>query len=523
MSAGVSPPHHRSPTTHTSSTNQTLTSNRRDGRRTHLGKRDEEGRQGPFERHGRHDGDHQGRSKKRQSEKSASHAKVAGHPVAAALFSSSQPRFSSVIRFSLNSPLVQRWRRRLCDRRLHEFLWYCVPGVVVAVVIRALLTAGLPYAQFHFDTPDFLQTPYDLLHAGRLTLHNKKTFPHAAALHAALPVAPARPDRPSPWDSNALGTLLVLMIGALARLWFRFWRWLIVPLTILTAIQPSAALVRAHPPGRVAVRVSASFGPCWRAHSFARRAEPRVVHVLARRAVLHRRVAARGTPCSWRFGVLLILWDVPPAMAAAAWQIRVSRGLMRGDASRHAHAAGRHPCSTAACCISRRINPGLRRGSWTACVRYATTCKRSRARRVSNDVVRVEKTAQRADRRLLRLQTSGNSVSARPTPTTPAASTTCACGWRWRSPERTRSAYRASCSPRFRARLDDDSGGEFTDHELQTRQYRALKRDSRRDAVLGIGLAGVPLGTEGQHHTFHLRPLRRKSASPGTTGWNMPG
>ncbi len=49
---------------------------------------------------------------------------------------------------------------------------------------------------------------------------------------------------------------------------------------------------------------------------------------------------------------------------------------------------------------------------------------------------------------------------------------------------------------RFLARIDDDSGGQFLNHDVQTRQYRALVRGERRNAVLGHGLAGVPLDTK---------------------------
>ena len=49
---------------------------------------------------------------------------------------------------------------------------------------------------------------------------------------------------------------------------------------------------------------------------------------------------------------------------------------------------------------------------------------------------------------------------------------------------------------RFLARIEDDSGGQFLNHDVQTRQYRALVRGERRNTVLGPGLAGVPLDTE---------------------------
>ena len=55
---------------------------------------------------------------------------------------------------------------------------------------------------------------------------------------------------------------------------------------------------------------------------------------------------------------------------------------------------------------------------------------------------------------------------------------------------------------RFLARIEDDSGGQFANHDIQTRQYRALVRGERRNAALGMGLAGVPLDTEDAVTTF---------------------
>ena len=134
--------------------------------------------------------------------------------------------------------LTPRWRPLLARRSLAEFFWFCVPGVLVAILVRAWLTRALPYGVYHFDTPDFLQTPYDLLHAHRLTLHYKKTF-----LAPVLFTIPFLLHVPAliliPLGQHALGCLLVLMTGGLCRLWFVFWRWWIVPLTVLMALQPA--------------------------------------------------------------------------------------------------------------------------------------------------------------------------------------------------------------------------------------------------------------------------------------------
>ena len=51
--------------------------------------------------------------------------------------------------FRLNATL-QRWRARfLSDRHLHEFLWFCVPGVLAGFFVRAWLMAAMPYGYYH--------------------------------------------------------------------------------------------------------------------------------------------------------------------------------------------------------------------------------------------------------------------------------------------------------------------------------------------------------------------------------------
>ena len=132
----------------------------------------------------------------------------------------------------------QRMRAGLADRRLHEFLWHCVPGVFVGLVLRAWLMASLPYGYYHPDTHDFMTTVYLLKAHHHWAVHGKTTFltPLLYAL-AFFPKVPAL--FVIPLAQHARGLLLVLMTGALARLWFAHWRWLIVPLTILMAMQPA--------------------------------------------------------------------------------------------------------------------------------------------------------------------------------------------------------------------------------------------------------------------------------------------
>jgi hypothetical protein len=130
------------------------------------------------------------------------------------------------------------WRRFLADPRLHQFLWFCVPGLAVGLIVRAWLTVAMPDGYYHPDTHDFMTTVYFLEVHHHFTVHGKTTF-----LTPVLYTIPFLLHIPAllliPLGQHLRGLLLILMMGALARLWFSFWRWLIIPLTVLAAVQPA--------------------------------------------------------------------------------------------------------------------------------------------------------------------------------------------------------------------------------------------------------------------------------------------
>ena len=127
----------------------------------------------------------------------------------------------------------------LADPALHEFLWFSVPGVLVAFVLRAWLMIAMPWGFYHPDTHDFMTSIYFLKAHHHWEVHGKTTFltPLLYTLAFFVPKVPAL--ILIPLAQHLRGLLVVLMVGGLCRLWCVFWRWLIVPLTILAAIQPA--------------------------------------------------------------------------------------------------------------------------------------------------------------------------------------------------------------------------------------------------------------------------------------------
>ena len=384
-----------------------------------------------------------------------------------------------------------RWRAFLASRPLHEFLWYCVPGVLVAVLVRGWLTAALPYGVYHFDTPDFLQTPYDLLRAHRLTLHNKKTF--LAPILFTIPFLVRIPALVLiPLGQHSLGCLLVLMTGALCRLWFVFWKCWIVPLTILMAVHPSLlwfehtllgeadyvfCVVWLALAGTVFVR-----WPGWPAFVFllaalfftaGARPEGRLFLAFGIAAAVL--VYAR----TWRAEIpkfVTLVWFCPAVLLLT----RTAQGGILLYASLLHLAPDRS-----------KVAPDL-----TPCIAsLRDRARRTRALRVPNDVVRLEK---RIVEQITTCYGAGHPDGGFGTPGSPNSRQINNLCLRLAIEIASRHPWDlcAIVADRFLARIDEDSGGEFLDHDLQTRQYRALERGAARNAVLGPGLAGVPLATE---------------------------
>ena len=123
------------------------------------------------------------------------------------------------------------------NAELRELLWFCLPALLLGLAVRTLLAIQMPYGYVQFDTGDFLTTPYRLLTDGVVVIHGKKTFlvpilysiPFLLRLPALLFI---------PLAQHFLGLGFVLITGALVRLWFTWWKWLIVPITVITALNP---------------------------------------------------------------------------------------------------------------------------------------------------------------------------------------------------------------------------------------------------------------------------------------------
>jgi hypothetical protein len=125
------------------------------------------------------------------------------------------------------------------DRRLHQFLWFCLPAVLVATGLRLALMTEVPRALLQPDSPDLLVTAREMVDDGKFMVKGKRTFlvPTLYLVACYLPGVPALTTIAV--GQHALGVVSVLLAGALCRLWLRHWKWAVLPATLSVAMNPS--------------------------------------------------------------------------------------------------------------------------------------------------------------------------------------------------------------------------------------------------------------------------------------------
>ena len=120
---------------------------------------------------------------------------------------------------------------------LPELFRWCLPALLVGALLRILLTFDMPLAYVQYDTSDFLTTTRAFLTNHSLHIHSKRSYltPVLFSLAFALPV-PALYTIPA--AQHAMGLLGILVTGGIVRMWFKHWKWFIVPATLLMGASP---------------------------------------------------------------------------------------------------------------------------------------------------------------------------------------------------------------------------------------------------------------------------------------------
>lgn len=112
---------------------------------------------------------------------------------------------------------------------LREILWFCLPGLLLGLALRAALMAYMPLAFFSPDTNEFLGAR---LFGGSRTFLPKLIY--GLPEHLGLPFLTS-----IAVGQHLLGLVMVVVTGCLCAQWLRHWRWWIVPFTCLVAIHPT--------------------------------------------------------------------------------------------------------------------------------------------------------------------------------------------------------------------------------------------------------------------------------------------
>jgi hypothetical protein len=137
----------------------------------------------------------------------------------------------------VDPPALAVFVRRRWTPDLRLALLLCLPAAAVAIGLRLWLLYYMPGAFAHDDTAQILLTPERLIERGSFDIHSKRTFltpilyTIAALLH--IPVAYF-----ASIVQHIFGVILVFVVGLIAMAWFKSWRFWIVPLTVIVAIDP---------------------------------------------------------------------------------------------------------------------------------------------------------------------------------------------------------------------------------------------------------------------------------------------
>ena len=120
---------------------------------------------------------------------------------------------------------------------LRQVLCWCLPALALGLLLRGILVARMPNAFYHGDSYTVFETYNSLATNGVFEINPKKTaltpLLYGALLFAHVPVLPAVAIL-----QHTLGLVLIVFVGLLVAHSYHRWRLFIIPVTILTAIDP---------------------------------------------------------------------------------------------------------------------------------------------------------------------------------------------------------------------------------------------------------------------------------------------
>ena len=133
--------------------------------------------------------------------------------------------------------LADKCRRVARAPEFRQVLVFSLPALLVGVILRAFLTVRMPFGYLQYDSAEYLETAFRLFKGHTFFVDGKRGFlvpilftvPFLLHIPALIAI---------PLGQHLLGLLATVMSGGLVRLWFRCWRWFIVPVTLIVAVNP---------------------------------------------------------------------------------------------------------------------------------------------------------------------------------------------------------------------------------------------------------------------------------------------
>jgi hypothetical protein len=125
----------------------------------------------------------------------------------------------------------------LRDATVREVMIWSLPALVAGLGLRVFLTMRMPYGYVQYDSAEYLETAFRLLKGHTFFVDGKRgflvpigfTIPFLLHVPALIAI---------PLGQHALGLAATAMSGGLARMWLRWWRVFILPVTMFVAVNP---------------------------------------------------------------------------------------------------------------------------------------------------------------------------------------------------------------------------------------------------------------------------------------------
>ena len=134
-----------------------------------------------------------------------------------------------------------KWGSRLKSSLTHpsllEFLRWCLPALLVGLALRIAMMISMPYAFIQYDSSDFFETTYRMIEKHEFYVQYRRSYltPYLFSLPCLLPMPGLIAIAVM---QHAMGLIATVFVGALVRLWFRWWKVAIIPITLLFAASP---------------------------------------------------------------------------------------------------------------------------------------------------------------------------------------------------------------------------------------------------------------------------------------------